>query len=109
LGLRRQTGHSTREEITAWLRANVPHTYHPACTARIGSETDGVLDPQLRVHGVLGLRVADTSIMPTVTRGNTMAPAVMIGERCAELIRAPHPSDGMPAPELAAADAGILT
>jgi choline dehydrogenase len=79
----------TREEIAAWVRATAQHTYHPACTARIGSESDGVVDPQLRVHGVQGLRVADTSIMPTVTHGNTMAPAIMIGERCADLIRTP--------------------
>jgi choline dehydrogenase len=77
----------SREEIAAWIRATCQHTYHPSCTARIGSAPDGALDSQLRVHGIEGLRVADCSAMPTVTRGNTHAPTVMIGERCAELVR----------------------
>jgi choline dehydrogenase len=77
----------TRDELAAWIRTTCQHTYHPACTARIGSPTDGAVDAELRVHGVDGLRVADCSVMPTVIRGNTHAPAVMIGERCAELVR----------------------
>jgi choline dehydrogenase len=77
----------TREQIADWIRTTCQHTYHPACSARIGSPQDGVVDPELRVHGIERLRVADCSVMPTVIRGNTHAPAVMIGERCAELIR----------------------
>jgi len=77
----------TRDEIAAWVRTTVQHTYHPACTARIGSADDAVVDPSLRVHGIDGLRIADTSVMPTVIRGNTAAPATMIGERCADMIR----------------------
>jgi choline dehydrogenase len=46
-----------------------------------------VVDPELRVHGVDGLRVADASVMPTVTRGNTNAPTIMIGEKAADLLR----------------------
>ena len=80
------------EEIVAWLRGNAQHTYHPSCSARIGPEGEGALDPQLRVHGVEGLRVADCSAMPTITRGNTHAPAVMIGERCADFIRGAAPA-----------------
>jgi choline dehydrogenase len=76
-----------RDDIEAWIRTTVQHTYHPACTARIGTPHDGVVDPQLRVHGVDGLRVADASVMPTIIRGNTNAPAIMIGERCADFIR----------------------
>ncbi|MFC9555980.1 GMC family oxidoreductase [Rhodococcus sp. NPDC056960] len=76
----------TRDEVEAWIRTSVQHTYHPACTARIGTPDDGVVDPQLRVHGVEGLRVADTSVMPTIIRGNTNAPAIMIGERCADFL-----------------------
>jgi choline dehydrogenase len=76
----------TREQIEDWIRSSCQHTYHPSCTARIGSPEDGVVDPELRVHGVDRLRVADASVMPTVTRGNTHAPTVMIGERCAELL-----------------------
>jgi choline dehydrogenase len=77
----------SRDAIAAWVRATCQHTYHPSCTARIGTPEDGAVDPQLRVHGVERLRVADASVMPTVTRGNTHAPTVMIGERCAELVR----------------------
>lgn len=76
----------TDEALGEFVRATVEHTYHPSCTARIGSPEDGVVDPQLRVHGVDGLRVADASVFPTITRGNTHAPAVMVGERCAEFV-----------------------
>ena len=70
------------------MRREVEHTYHPACTARIGTEADGVVDAQLHVHGVDGLRVADASVFPTVPHGNTHAPTVMVGEKAAELMRA---------------------
>jgi choline dehydrogenase len=74
-------------DLEAWVRRTCQHTYHPACTARMGPEGEGALDSRLRVHGVDGLRVADTSAMPTIVRANTHAPAVMIGERCADFIR----------------------
>jgi choline dehydrogenase len=77
----------TCDDIRGWIRTSVQHTFHPSCTARIGSPTDGVVDPKLRVHGVEGLRIADTSIMPRIVRGNTHAPAVMIGERCSDFIK----------------------
>ncbi|WP_370247085.1 GMC family oxidoreductase [Nocardioides sp.] len=79
--------HTTRAELEAQIRAGVEHTYHPSCTARIGSESDGVVDPTLRVHGVQGLRVADASVFPTITRGNTHAPSVVVGEKAADLLR----------------------
>jgi choline dehydrogenase len=78
----------TRAELEQKLRREASHTYHPACSARIGTEQDGVVDPQLRVYGVDGLRVADASVFPTVTHGNTHAPSVMVGEKAADLIRA---------------------
>ncbi len=68
--------------VDAWLRASLISAGHPACTCAMGS----VVDAQLRVKGVEGLRVADASVMPNVIRGNTHAPTVMIAEKAAELI-----------------------
>ncbi|WP_238136897.1 GMC oxidoreductase [Variovorax sp. JS1663] len=70
---------------------NAAVTYwHQCCTAKMGRDTMPVVDAQLRVYGVKGLRIADASIMPHVTSGNTMAPCVVIGERAVEEIRASH-------------------
>jgi choline dehydrogenase len=81
---------TSREQLTAWLRATCEHEYHPTCTCRIGSPEVGVVDPELRVHGIDGLRVADASVMPTVTAGNTHAPTMMIAERCSDLVLSPR-------------------
>lgn len=69
-----------------YARAYVTPSYHPVGTCRMGVDEGAVVDPQLRVYGVRGLRVADASIMPRITTGNTNAPSMMIGERAAELI-----------------------
>lgn len=83
-------GTRNRDQRIEWLRASCEHLYHPVGTCRIGSAGAGVVDPELRVHGIDGLRVADASVMPRITSGNTNAPTYMIAERCAALItRAP--------------------
>jgi choline dehydrogenase len=76
----------TDAELKAWIRATVATTGHPACSAAMGTEPDSVLDEQLRVRGVTALRVADASALPRIPRANTNAPAIMIGERCADFI-----------------------
>jgi choline dehydrogenase-like flavoprotein len=62
--------------------------HHPVGTCRMGRDDASVVDPQLRVRGVHGLRVADASVMPTIIRGHTHAPSVLIGDKAADLIRA---------------------
>jgi len=79
-------GVASDEQLEAWIRAECQHTYHPACTCRMGGEDDGALDPELRVRGVDGLRVVDASSLPTITSGNTNAPVIMVAERTADLI-----------------------
>ena len=78
----------TREDLTQWLRATCEHEYHPSCTCRIGSPDAGVIDAELRVHGVEGLRVADASVQPRIVSGNTQAVTIMIAERCSDLVLA---------------------
>jgi choline dehydrogenase-like flavoprotein len=65
----------------------VTTAYHPVGTCRMGTDERAVVDPELRVRGIDRLRVADASVMPNVIGGNTNAPCMMIGERCAELMR----------------------
>ena len=76
-------------ELTAWLRANAMTTFHPVGTCRMGQDPMAVVDARLKVHGVDGLRVADASVMPVITSGNTNAAAIMIGEKAAAFILAP--------------------
>lgn len=70
------------------IRNRADTIYHAVGTARMGSDAEAVCDPQLRVRGVEGLYIADASIMPRLISGNTNAPSMMIGERCADFIRA---------------------
>jgi len=75
-------------ELLEWVRNNAETTYHPVGTCKMGNDPRAVVDPELRVHGVTGLRIADASIMPTLTSGNTNAPTIMIGEKCAAMVLA---------------------
>jgi len=79
-------GVRTAAELRAYLREQVLTYHHQAGTCRMGVDEEAVVDPRLRVHGIDGLRVADASIMPAVSSGNTNAPSVMIGERVADFV-----------------------
>lgn len=78
-------------ELVEFIRAKAETVYHPIGTCRMGSDEDAVVDAQLRVRGVTGLRVVDASVMPTLIGGNTNAPVIMIAERAADLIRGRAP------------------
>ena len=64
--------------------------YHQTCTAKMGRDSMSVVDARLKVYGIENLRIADGSIMPRVTTGNTMAPCMLIGERAAEMLAVAH-------------------
>lgn len=89
-GVERLPGDAVRSdvELKEYIYANVGTSYHPAGTCKMGPSSDrtAVVDERLRVRGVDGLRVADASVMPTIIGGNTNAPAMMIGERCADFV-----------------------
>ncbi|WP_103730871.1 GMC family oxidoreductase [Novosphingobium sp. HII-3] len=76
----------TDDEIEAYVRAAAIANLHPVGSCRMGTGIDAVVDPRLRVHGIACLRIADASIMPSLPSGNTNAPSIMIGEKCADMI-----------------------
>ncbi len=89
---------ATDDDLEAALRRRVELIYHPVGTCAMGDGETAVVDPELRVRGLDGLRVVDASVMPLITGGNTHAPTVMIAERAADLIRGRPVLGGAEAP-----------
>jgi choline dehydrogenase len=83
-------GNLTGGELEGFVRDATLSYWHQSCTAKMGQDAMSVVDGALKVYGVERLRIADGSIMPRVTTGNTMAPCVIIGERAAEILKAQH-------------------
>ena len=88
----------TDDEIDAWVADHAETGYHPCGSCRMGTDDMAVVDPQTRVHGLEGLRVVDSSLMPFITNGNLNAPTIMIGEKAADLIldKVPLPPSNAP-------------
>jgi choline dehydrogenase len=89
------------DDVRAWIRRHAQTLYHPVGTCAMGPGDEAVVDLELRVRGVEGLRVVDASVMPTAPRGNTNAPTIAIAERAADLIKGVEPAAG-PAVEASA-------
>ena len=77
-------------ELERFIRDGLGTHWHQSGTAKMGRDAMSVVDGKLKVYGVDGLRIADASILPRVTTGNTMAPCVVIGERAAEILQIEH-------------------
>jgi len=84
-------GAASDADLDRWIRNNGQTAAHPAGTCRMGADADAVVDEELRVRGIAGLRVADCSVMPWVVGANTNAPTIMIAEKAADYIRSANP------------------
>jgi choline dehydrogenase len=78
---------TAQDDIDAFIRETATTNFHACGTCKMGTDSMAVVDPECRVRGIEGLRIADTSIMPQITSGNTNAPAIMIGEKVSDMIR----------------------
>lgn len=87
-----ETAPATRDRkgLVEFIRRSAVTYWHQSCTAKMGRDSMSVVDNELKVYGIKGLRIADASIMPRIPTGNIMAPCVVIGERVADMIRAQH-------------------
>jgi choline dehydrogenase len=96
----------TDEQIDAFIREKVESAYHPSCSCKMGDQNDAtaVVDPEAKVRGLIGLRVVDSSIMPSITTGNLNAPTIMLAERAADLILGKTPLPPSNAPFYVASD-----
>ena len=88
------TRNASDAELEAFVRRTCGTDYHPSGTAKMGSGADAVVDADLRVHGVEGLRVVDASVLPSIVSGNLNAPVQMIARKAADVIRG---VEGLPA------------
>jgi choline dehydrogenase len=87
-------GNLKGRDLEDFVRDAAASYWHMCGTAKMGHDADSVVDASLRVYGTENLRVADASVMPRITTGNTMAPCVIVGERAAEMITAEHRGRG---------------
>jgi choline dehydrogenase len=80
------TGDTDDDSLARFVRGHAETLYHPVGTCRMGTDDGSVVDTELRVRGLAGLRVVDASVLPMINRGHTLAPTIMIAERAADLI-----------------------
>jgi choline dehydrogenase len=93
-------------EIDAYLTEAVETAYHPSCSCKMGSDSESVVDGNCQVRGLRGLRIADSSIMPSIVSGNLNAPTIMLAEKAADLIAGKTPLQPLDVPVYASPDFG---